>query len=453
MPEYISSRNIMGDELCSGRFEWSAAEKPSASFPACEKDFPGQNVKVNLNRRRVEEVLNTYRELCAKLLHKYEADEQGHMANVKRKVRIEVAMYLKKQHKWVNTRKQVGPIPGIEVGDKFQCRAELKIIGLHCQFESGIDYMKKDGVLLATSIVESNRYANVRKSSNSLTYIGHGGNPRVRSEKPTDQKLMQGNLALMNSMEARSPVRVILKVASRSNITYIYNGLYIVEKMTQVRGEFGKLVYSFFMTRISEQPPTSISLRKTIHKPKRCVVAQREVVCSNNISQGQEKVPIRVVTSINHDDSKLSPFDYIVNNVYPEGYVHPEAIPNGCDCIDGCMSNEKCACALKNGGRLPYDCSRKLTDQTNSLICECGPSCKCSSSCTNRVTQFGIQFQLEIFKTEMKGWGVRTRSFIPSGSFVCEFVGEICLDREANSGMDADQYSFNLGMYMIVLFS
>jgi SET domain-containing protein len=30
-----------------------------------------------------------------------------------------------------------------------------------------------------------------------------------------------------------------------------------------------------------------------------------------------------------------------------------------------------------------------------------------------------------VFKTEHKGWGVRTLQAIPKGSFVCDYVGEV----------------------------
>ncbi|KAF7822424.1 histone-lysine N-methyltransferase, H3 lysine-9 specific SUVH5-like [Senna tora] len=434
-----------GDDLSSRKRKWSTAKgSSSTSNQAWQEYFVSQDSGANVKRRKVVELLNMYRELSSKLLHKYEADKQ-HTVNARRKVWMEVAMCLRQQHKWINSGKQLGPIPGIEVGDQFQCRAELNIVGLHCQYRRGIDFMKKDEVLLATSIVATNRYANVKSSSNSLTYIGHGGNPQVRNVKPTDQKLIEGNLAMMNSMKAKTPVRVVMKVSnSKSNINYIYDGLYIVEKMTQVRGEYGKLVFKFSLTRTSNQP-YSFSLRKMIDKPKSSAVAKREVVCSNDISRGLEKFPIRMVTSIRDDDLKPTSFDYIVHNVYHENMHHPMAMLNCCNCIDGCMENKKCACAIKNGGRMPYDYNRKLVAITNSVIFECGSSCKCSTSCINRVTQFGIQFQLEIFKTDLKGWGVRTRSFIPSGSFVCEYVGEVYLDKEAKPQLGADDCSFKIG--------
>ncbi|KAG4906959.1 hypothetical protein JHK84_055481 [Glycine max] len=68
------------------------------------------------------------------------------------------------------------------------------------------------------------------------------------------------------------------------------------------------------------------------------------------------------------------------------------------------------------------------------------------SSCINRVGQHGIQFQLEIFMTKLKGWGVRTRSFIPSGSFVCQYIGEVGDRRQSGSRLASDDdYLFHMG--------
>lgn len=454
----------------------SICEKPlSSSSP----DFGKKWKEVFVKRRKVKQALVIFWNLFTKLLCEYETDRLGHL-KAKSKALMEAAMLMRRKHQWENSYKRVGHVLGIEVGDQFQYRTELNVIGLHRQFSSGIDYMGKGRNSLATSIVVTNRYANARKSSGSLVYIGHGGNPNVSSNVvPHDQKLEGGNLALKNSMEAKIPVRVILKVcrksdgmgtcsSSSSNCSFIYDGLYLVEKMTQERGKFEKLVFKFILNRILEQPTTciapkdgvmetdnnsgrfaSFTLRKT-NKSKACV-AQTDVVRVNDISKGQEKFPIRVVTSIDSDQTPPS-FDYIVNIISSDRFKQPMLC--GCDCIDGCVDCEKCACVVKNGGTMPYDCNKRLASHMkSSLIYECGPSCKCFSSCINRVSQCGIQFQLEIFKTELKGWGVRTRSFIPSGSFVCEYIGEVCHDREAGSRLDVDDYTFNIGMLIIDIVS
>ncbi|KAL2475440.1 Histone-lysine N-methyltransferase [Abeliophyllum distichum] len=62
-----------------------------------------------------------------------------------------------------------------------------------------------------------------------------------------------------------------------------------------------------------------------------------------------------------------------------------------------------------------------------------------------QVSQRGIKFQLEIFKTESRGWGVRCLTFIPSGSFICEYAGELLEDKEAEQRIGNDEYLFDIG--------
>ncbi|KAL2337897.1 hypothetical protein Fmac_012343 [Flemingia macrophylla] len=403
-------------------------------------------------------------------MHQYNSDsDQPGKRKSKTEVLVEAAMIMQRRHQWENTEKRVGHVPGIEVGDRFQYRAELNVIGLHRQFSNGIDYMAKGSSSLATSIVVTGRYDNAWKSG-TVVYIGHGGrNPSVRSNVSChDQKLERGNLALKNSMDAKSPVRVILKdenlfdgvdnCANKSyNFPFVYDGLYLVDTMTQERGKSGKFVFKFILKRISEQPQTCIGIKEGVmdnsrkfanftlkkrHNSRSCLV-QKDVIRISDISEGKEKFPIRVVTPMDCVQ-KLPSFNYIVNNIYSERFTQP--IPHGCDCVDGCVDYERCACYVKNGGRKPYDCNKRLASLVeSSLIYECGPSCKCTSACTNRVSHHGIQFQLEIFMTKLKGWGVRTRSFIPSRSFVCAYLGEVHSNRQYGSRPDFDDYILKLG--------
>ena len=57
----------------------------------------------------------------------------------------------------------------------------------------------------------------------------------------------------------------------------------------------------------------------------------------------------------------------------------------------------------------------------------------------------GTKFQLEIFKTETRGWVVRSLNFIPLGSFVCEYIGELLKEKEAEERAGNDEYLFDIG--------
>lgn len=70
--------------------------------------------------------------------------------------------------------------------------------------------------------------------------------------------------------------------------------------------------------------------------------------------------------------------------------------------------------------------------------------CRCPPTCHNRVSQHGIKIPLEIFKTGNKGWGVRSLSSISSGSFVCEYAGEV-LQENGDEHVETDEYLFDIG--------
>ncbi|KAM1169309.1 hypothetical protein ACFX19_031649 [Malus domestica] len=53
--------------------------------------------------------------------------------------------------------------------------------------------------------------------------------------------------------------------------------------------------------------------------------------------------------------------------------------------------------------------------------------------------------ELEIFKTESRGWGVRSLNSIPSGSFICECIGELLEEKEAEERTGNDEYQFDIG--------
>jgi histone-lysine N-methyltransferase SUV39H len=79
------------------------------------------------------------------------------------------------------------------------------------------------------------------------------------------------------------------------------------------------------------------------------------------------------------------------------------------------------------------DISRDGTcEQTAFSIWECGPTCGCPPSCTNRVIQHGrsSSTKIDLFKTADKGWGVRARSHLKKGTFIGVYSGEVVSDSE-----------------------
>ncbi|KAJ4706514.1 Histone-lysine N-methyltransferase, H3 lysine-9 specific protein [Melia azedarach] len=209
--------------------------------------------EVDFQRIKVKEILNLFQEVFYKLMEEQAAKETL-------KCLMKAARILRRNGKWINTSKRLGSIPGVKVGDKFKWMSELNVIGLHHQFFSGIDYMKVGRKLLATSIVDAGRYANETESCDILIYVGQGGNPQVAKGQIGDQKLERGNLALKNSMEAKTPVRVISKISKSyydvngrkidsANVMYVYDGLFFVDKYWREVGPYGKLVFKFMLKR------------------------------------------------------------------------------------------------------------------------------------------------------------------------------------------------------------
>ncbi|KAG9454429.1 hypothetical protein H6P81_007333 [Aristolochia fimbriata] len=397
-------------------------------------------------RKKVRETLRLFQVCCRKLLQEEESKSKDQGQTSKR-VDLKVSRLLKEKNKWVNTGKQIlGTVPGVEVGDEFHYRVELAIVGLHRQYMAGIDYLKENGRHLATSIVASGGYNDEVDNSDVLIYSGHGGQNASGDKIPEDQKLIRGNLALKNSMDAQTPVRVIRGFKEKANdlnqdakskivATYTYDGLYLVEKYWMEKERHGGSVFKFQLKRIAGQPELALRI---MTKTKKSSV--REGLFSHDISDKKEPISISAVNTI--DDERPYPFEYAAMVIYPSWYK-PEP-PRGCECTNGCSDSESCMCAVKNGGEIPFNHDGAIVE-AKTLVYECGPSCKCPSTCHNRVSQRGIKFPLEVFKTESRGWGVRCLTSIPSGSFICEYTGVVLKDTEAEERTSNDEYLFDIG--------
>nr|GMC98413.1 histone-lysine N-methyltransferase, H3 lysine-9 specific SUVH6-like [Ipomoea batatas] len=423
---------------------------------------------VHDSRRRVIKALDLFKDVYAVRFKAYKA-EQTHGSPIQ-KIDVRTAMALKQEGKWVNyERVFVGNVPGVCIGDQFRFRAELVIVGLHRKFYAGIHYVKIQGKNYAISVVNSGRYDNQSISPNSFIYVGHGGNLSIAGKEPVDQELKYGNLALKNSRDKGVPVRVTRACrvqdensTTKNNKRYIYEGLFVVTRYWQERSAQNcKMVFMFELHRMPNQtnftPEMSVRPRRIgtwFHrqafkegrrpilngKRTRGVFKAVERVVVGDVSQGKENLAIRVVSDIYVE--RPLPFTYTANMIYPHWY-HP-SVPLGCDCTNGCSDSKHCYCAFRNGGEIPYNTRGAIT-KPKPVIHECGPACKCPPSCRNRISQHGIRYHLEIFRKKPSGWGVRSRDYISSGSFICEFVGELLDKKEAEQRIGHLQYFFPIG--------
>ncbi|NXJ98410.1 SETMR methyltransferase, partial [Corythaixoides concolor] len=121
------------------------------------------------------------------------------------------------------------------------------------------------------------------------------------------------------------------------------------------------------------------------------------------------------------------------------GDVDPTEITfPGCPCLTSSCVAQVCSC-LRRGEHYKGLCLRPADaeQQYARPVFECNAMCRCGESCQNRVVQRGLQLRLEVFKTEKKGWGLRTLEFVAKGRFVCEYAGEVLGFNEARRRIQA----------------
>lgn len=123
-------------------------------------------------------------------------------------------------------------------------------------------------------------------------------------------------------------------------------------------------------------------------------------------------------------------FTYIHQSIPGQGVVIPDDPPIGCKC-DNCNCRSNCCCGLQ-GETYAYTTKKRLRIAPGMPIYECNKACKCPPECTNRVVQAGRKFKLCIFRTSNgRGWGVRSEQKIYQGQFLCQYVGEVITNEEA----------------------
>ncbi|TWU73996.1 hypothetical protein ED733_005534 [Metarhizium rileyi] len=82
---------------------------------------------------------------------------------------------------------------------------------------------------------------------------------------------------------------------------------------------------------------------------------------------------------------------------------------------------------------------------------ECHQGCACSSKCPNRVVERGRLVPLQIFRTQDRGWGVRTQESIKKGQFVDRYLGEVITSAEADRRRAASVISRRKDVYLFAL--
>ncbi|XP_066837062.1 histone-lysine N-methyltransferase EHMT1 isoform X8 [Anser cygnoides] len=197
---------------------------------------------------------------------------------------------------------------------------------------------------------------------------------------------------------------------------------------------------------LNSQVWVALQMNKTLRESSTDKPAQIEKVVSRDIARGYERILIPCVNSV---DSEPCPSNY--KYVSQNCVTSPMDIDRNithlqyCVCIDDCSSSN-CMCGQLSM-RCWYDKDGRLLPEFNMaeppLIFECNHACSCWRTCRNRVVQNGLRTRLQLYRTQKMGWGVRTMQDIPLGTFVCEYVGELISDSEADV-REEDSYLFDL---------
>ncbi|KAG9447700.1 hypothetical protein H6P81_013828 [Aristolochia fimbriata] len=354
--------------------------------------------------------------------------------NARKRADMKAAAAMLQRGLWLNRDKRiVGTIPGVYVGDQFFFRMEMCVVGLHGQVQAGIDYVgaarSPNREPIATSIIVSGGYEDDDDAGEVLIYTGHGGKERHVMRHCVNQKLEGGNLALERSRYHGIEVRVIRGIKSDRSPTgkvYVYDGLYqIVDYWFDV-GKSGFGVYKYKLLRLPGQPEMgTVVFKFAAELKRRPMLARPKGYMSLDISNGKEKLPVYLFNDVDSDNAPML-FQYAAKPVYsPLGFSRGYL---GCTCTSSCSVG--CPCINKNGGELVYD-SGGILLRGKPVIYECGSSCRCPSTCANRVSQRGLKSCLEIFRSRETGWGVRSLDLIRAGEFICEYTGIVVTQQVA----------------------
>lgn len=326
-----------------------------------------------------------------------------------------------------NNKKKLGIVPGVEIGDIFFFRMEMCVVGLHAQSMGGIDYMSVKSSAeeepLAVSVVSAGAYDDDADNADFLIYTGHGGNFTNKTKALTDQKLVRGNLALDRSSYRGNEIRVIRGIRDSVHPAmriYVYDGLYIIKDSWVDKGQSGASSFKYKMVRVPGQPP-AFSVWQSIQKFKQGI-SSREGLILPDLTSGAETIPVSLVNDVD-DEKGPSYFTYTAHVKHLRPFGMPQA-SLGCNCKKDCSAGDlNCGCVRKNGGDSPYTANGVLVSR-KPVVYECGASCSCSAVCKNRVSQIGIRVRLEVFKTNDRGWGLRSWDPIRAGTFICEYAGQ-----------------------------
>ncbi|KAJ3997135.1 hypothetical protein F5050DRAFT_1479922 [Lentinula boryana] len=225
---------------------------------------------------------------------------------------------------------------------------------------------------------------------------------------------------------------------------------------------FPILTWSYTRSLLRSTPPphhySSLTLTHTMHdyinsyNPQMRSYPQMTLVYSSMIQENTSRdeplappiviVPDSITTTGTATTTTPTPTTppwefYYTNEMLLGRSVPPPSRANltGCNCLLGqCHLNKShCTCYLNQQSfTSPYGITGFMYHPTthslksNGLpVFECNSLCGCDERCLNRVVGRGRKIPIMIQKTRRKGWGVFACCFIPKGTFIGIYSGEL----------------------------
>ncbi|CCD47746.1 similar to gi/24987775/pdb/1ML9/A Chain A [Botrytis cinerea T4] len=182
--------------------------------------------------------------------------------------------------------------------------------------------------------------------------------------------------------------------------------------------------------------------------------------CQIRSFSNANEYPISIVCK---DESLTLPsdFTFIEKSILREGVsrADPE-FRVGCECSHSCHGMT-CHClqdsevdlpdhnvyAYQAGGNSEGCLKEQLLD-SKAPIYECHEACACDETCDNRIVARGRRVPLQVFRTENRGWGVRSKVPIKAGAFIDCYIGEIITAQEAERRRDNAIISRRKDLYL-----
>ncbi|KAF9497465.1 SET domain-containing protein [Pleurotus eryngii] len=180
------------------------------------------------------------------------------------------------------------------------------------------------------------------------------------------------------------------------------------------------------------------------------------------IADTSHAAPIAIVNIIDDEDGPPLPpnFRYV-----EQGYIYHkdveeidlDAVMVGCDCYE-CDHEGASACDCQAPSRLHNRNDKIFAYTPDGLfnfqvasgieVIECNKKCECNPDCVNRVAQRPRKFVIEVFKTSLAGWGVRSQSNIKRGQVVGVYSGQLITRKQAEEmPLKHRGYCFDLDGY------